>query len=196
MVTLIRGRLEWPCLIVACSTLGLGACGAQLPSAGTARAAAKAVPARPREQPPNPDAEMVNAVPAGKPAGGYNLKFSLKERPTAGQPLEIEIAVTPAAATERIQVVFRGNDGLELRSGGSMPPVEKPDSSVPLHHTLIVVPKSEGIFSVSAVVLSESADGSVSRAYSIPVIVGAGLAEPGEADARAEAGTDTHRPAT
>jgi hypothetical protein len=121
---------------------------------------------------------MVSAVAAGKGGAGLNLKFDLKSRPGVGEPADIDFDLTPSREFDRLQVVFRSNDGLEIRSGATSPPVEKPTLNAPLHFTVTVVPRAEGIYSVSAVVLADSTDGQMSRTYAIPVIVGAGIGAP------------------
>jgi hypothetical protein len=164
-------------------TAGLLACGSHSSSAGAARAAAKAggasaaATSRPGAADPSAADETVSAVAAGRSNNAFHLRFDVRSHPGAGEPVDIDVVLTPMSEFDRVQVMFRGNEGIEIRSGAQMPPVEKPEIDVPLHHTLTVVPKSEGIYSISAVVLSDSSEGSVSRAYAIPLIAGAGLPE-------------------
>ncbi len=169
-------------LSLALLTTGLVACGSNTSSAGAARAAAKvgAGSATTHAGSGSPAAaadEMVNAVPAGRSSSGFRFKFDVRSHPRVGEPADIDIALTPTSVFDRVQVVFHANDGLEIRSGAQIAPVDKPEIDVPLQHTLTVVPKREGIFSVTAIVLSDSSDGAVSRAYAIPLIAGAGLPE-------------------
>jgi len=183
--------------LVACdgkSASGISGFSGKTPTA----AGASGVAHRPASS--NPGAEMVSAVPAGKGSTSLNLKFDIKSRPSVGEPVDIDVDLTPSSEFDRLQVVFRANEGLEIRSGATSPPVDKPPIDTPLHFTLTVVPRSEGIFSISAVVLSDSPDGSISRTYAIPVIAGAGIAAPDAASDAAgvsgASGADAARPAS
>ncbi|HVW70621.1 MAG TPA: hypothetical protein VHB68_16700, partial [Steroidobacteraceae bacterium] len=61
--------------------------------------------------------------------------------------------------------------------GADLEAVEKPVLGTVIRHVLQILPKQEGIFTLTAAVGVESPNDSVTRAFSIPVIVGAGLAE-------------------
>jgi len=176
-----RGRVAAALLSLALMTTGLVACGSHTASAGAARAAAKAGTGSTTltggSAASASEDEMVSAVPAGRSSSGFRFKFGVRSHPGVGEPVDIDILLTPTSVFDRVQVVFRANDGLEIRSGAQIAPIEKPEIDVPLQHTLTVVPKREGIFSVTAIVLSDSSDGAVSRAYAIPLIAGDGLPE-------------------
>jgi hypothetical protein len=49
---------------------------------------------------------------------------------------------------------------------------------VPILHSIKVLPKKNGIFTVSTILSVDSAGQSSSQTFSIPVIVGAGFPEP------------------
>lgn len=126
----------------------------------------------------DPLTDMVSAVSGGKGGAPVELKFSLAERPQVGQPVEIDIAVLPVSPLDRVAAHFQAGDGLVLRSGDEMNAVDRPETGVPLPHRITIVPERDGIFFVSAVVLADSPQQSISRTFSIPIIAGQGLSPP------------------
>jgi hypothetical protein len=123
---------------------------------------------------------MVAAVSAGKGGPPVELKFELRGAPQVGQPLDIDIAVVPDAPTiNRLYGRFQAGDGMELVDGGELASVDKPAQGTVIRHVLHVLPKQDGIFTLNAAVSVELADDSVTRTFTIPVIVGDGLADSG-----------------
>jgi hypothetical protein len=157
--------------------LGLAGCGASSGSATPqvqSRVSHRAKPADTGHSP----ADMVAAVSAGKGGPPVDLKFELRELPEVGQPLDVDLAVlTAAPAINRVFAKFQGTDGLDLMEGGDLSAVEKPAPGVVIRHIVRVLPKQDGIFTLSATVSVDMADDSITRTYSIPVIVGNGLPE-------------------
>jgi hypothetical protein len=149
---------------------------------GAAASAARPGQAAPRRTqpaslvPPN----MVSAVSAGgtgPPA--VQVKFELREHPDVAQPLDIDLAIVPASSLlDRVSGKIEVGDGLELAAGGQIPPTERPVEGVPILHSIKVLPKKDGIFTVSTILSVDSAGQSSSQTFSIPVIVGAGFPEP------------------
>jgi hypothetical protein len=133
-------------------------------------------------------ANMVSAVGSGKSSGDIELKFELRERPVAGQSVDIDLALVPLQDLDRIYAVFQAADGLTLTKGGKTPDIDHPTAGVPITHTVTIVPQRDGVFYVSAVVLADSPNQSVTRSFSIPVIVGPGISIP--------AAAETPRPST
>jgi hypothetical protein len=125
--------------------------------------------------------DMVAAVSSGKSHGPVDLKFALSERPRVGQPLDIQLAVIPSIELERLLARFQASEGLELVNGAEVGPLQRLAAGVALSHTITVVPKSDGIFYITATVLADSATDSVSRSFSIPLIAGSGLPAPDSA---------------
>jgi hypothetical protein len=168
--------------LAACGSHSSSPSGASGASAGAERAAAKAradgaaAKAAAEATRTQAGADFVAAVAAGK-AGDLDLKFQIRSRPDVGQPVAIDVALTPRADYEKLQVMFRGGEGLEIRGGEVMEAADKPAVGIPLRHSVTVVPRADGIFALTAVVLADSSSGSVSRTFSIPVIAGQGLPE-------------------
>ena len=122
--------------------------------------------------------DMVAAVTPGKAGPPVELKYELREPPQAGQLLDVDIAVvSDAPQIDRIYAKFQGGTGLDLIEGADLAHVEKPASGAVIRHVVRVLPKEDGIFTVSAAVTVDSVNDSTTRIYSIPVIVGEGLPE-------------------
>ena len=144
-------------------------------AAAKSKKAATQVSKDPAERPTTDMVAGVTPSKAGPPVG---LKFELREQPQAGQMLDIDIAVLPdAPAINRIYGKFQGGEGLDLIEGGELAAIDKPALGSIIRHVVRVLPKQDGIFTVSATVAVDLADDSITRTYSIPVIVGDGLTE-------------------
>jgi hypothetical protein len=123
-------------------------------------------------------ANMVSAVSAGKPSGDIELKFALRKRPVVGESVDVDLALIPGQDLDRVYATFQAGDGLELTKGGKTAEIDHPPAGIPIPHTLTIVPQRDGVFYVSAVVLTDSSTQSVTRSFSIPVIAGAGISDP------------------
>lgn len=123
------------------------------------------------------DPDMVTAFSATRGPGLVDLKFKLTKRPAVGEPVEIELALTPSVALERLFARFQAADGLQIVSGAETDQFERPAAGVPVKHKMTVTAKTDGIFYVTAVVLADSDKESVARSYSFPLIAGQGLIE-------------------
>ncbi|MEP7244638.1 MAG: hypothetical protein ABI885_13300, partial [Gammaproteobacteria bacterium] len=121
--------------------------------------------------------DMVAAVSSGKTAGTVELHFAIAERPIAGQAVDIRIVITPREELEQIVARFQGSDAIEVVQGTETGRLERPVRGVDIPHTLTVKPKADGVYSIQAIILSDSETQSVARTFSIPIIVGAGLPE-------------------
>jgi hypothetical protein len=123
------------------------------------------------------DSDMVAAVSTTRSAGVVELKFAVAKRPKVGEPVEIEFALVPSIALERLFARFQVGEGLQLVSGEETEHLENAPGGVPVGHKVTVLPKADGIFSITAVVLADSDTESISRTFTIPLIAGQGLAE-------------------
>ena len=123
---------------------------------------------------------MVNAVADAK--GGdpvpVQVKFQLRSRPDVAQPLDVDIAIVPiSGSVDRVVGTVEGEDGLDIVDGGQIPAADRPPEGVSIPHTIRVLPKRDGIFTLSAVLTVDSAGQSNRETYSIPIIVGAGMSD-------------------
>lgn len=156
--------------LVLATALGLTGCGSQEPDAA-------ATTPKPGSARPKGPGDMVAAVSSSKAPGPVDLRFSLSGRPAVGQPLEIRLALTPAVELDRLFARFQASDGLTLMKGAETQHYERPVIGTGLSHIVTVVPNSDGIYNVTATVLSDSPTDSIARIYTIPIIAGSGLAE-------------------
>jgi hypothetical protein len=143
--------------------------------------------------------DMVAAVSTGKAGPPISLKFELRQPPQAGQPVDVDIAVlADAPAINRISGKFQAGDGLEVVEGEQLEQVDKPAAGSVIRHVVRVTPKQDGIYTLGATISIDLAGDSVTRAFSIPLIVGNGLpestakAEVASAPAASGANSTTH----
>jgi hypothetical protein len=122
-------------------------------------------------------ADMVAAVSASKTPGPVEVNFALAARPQVGQPVDLRIVLTPRVELDRLYARFQPSEGLDLVKGEETAHLEHPAVGTDIDHKVTVTPKADGIFYVTATVISDSSTGSLARLYSIPIIAGAGLPE-------------------
>ncbi len=116
--------------------------------------------------------QMVAAVSAGKSATMIGLHFALGGLPVIGQPLPVDIAVVPHVPFSSIRVQFEARDGVALSAGDVLGPVTDGLPEKPIMHKIVLEPLSEGVYTVTASVDTEGTEGSITRVFSIPIIVG------------------------
>jgi len=153
----------------------LAACGSGSTESTVARRAAAHKALSPAEAQAR---NMVNAV--ADPKGGdpvpVQVKFQLRSRPDVAQPLEVDIAIVPVSGSvDRVIGTVEGEDGLDVVDGGQIPAADRPAEGVAIPHIIRVLPKRDGIFTLSAVLTVDSAGQSSRATYSIPIIAGAGM---------------------
>jgi hypothetical protein len=132
----------------------------------------------------DPLAEMVTAVSLATGKAPIEVKFALRQQPEIGQPTQLDLVLVPALRFQRITVSFRADDGLAVSAGAHWDPIERPEVGVPLAHSLTLVPGHDGIFNVTAIVLTDTDTDSTARTFLIPLVAGTGFA----ADAGTPAG--------
>jgi hypothetical protein len=170
-------RVGWT-VAVAGLLLGLSACGSSSKSADAAHSKQTSANKRVTDPATRPPEDMVAAVSIGKGGPPVGLKFELRASPQAGQLVDLDLAVLPdAAAIERIDGRFDGGESLSLVEGGDLGAVEKPTQGSVIRHVVRLLPKQDGIFTVTAAVTVTLANDSITRTFTIPVVVGEGLPE-------------------
>jgi hypothetical protein len=115
---------------------------------------------------------MVRGVSAGKQGELVDLMFELKARPQVGEPLTIEVAMIPRVSSEQMRATFIATDGLTVRPSNAPPEYRNVQADSVFRQDVVVVPKADGVYYLSAVILLHTETGDVSRTFSIPVLVG------------------------
>jgi hypothetical protein len=115
--------------------------------------------------------DMVAAVSAGRTADRLSVHFALRATPAVGHPLPIDIAIVPHRDFTALRAHFESRDGLPMTSGEVYGPHGDSPKEKALTHALLLQPAKEGLFMVTAIVETEGEDGTVTRVFSIPVIV-------------------------
>ena len=137
---------------------------------------AKALAPRPRPAPShvesNSDAGLVSAVGDTTVPAPISVKFRLGKRPQLGVPLQITLAITPAADAQigHLHASFLPDSGLSLQGEQSIDEKEL-HAGEPIERELTVVPQQPGVLNLNATFTLDLDSGSVSRTYAIPVIV-------------------------
>lgn len=131
--------------------------------------------------PPHPVAppvnrDMVRAVGDGSGRDvPVEVRFALRSRPEIGHPAKLDLQLVPTGPLDRLVASYHAEPGLTLAQGGAPTEVPAPKPGVPIDHELKIVAERSGIFYVEATVLANSANGSVARTFTIPIIAGHGL---------------------
>lgn len=133
---------------------------------------------------------MVAAVSAGKSASTLSVHFALGAAPAVGQSISVAIAVVPHESFTSMEASFEAPDAVILATGEHLEPIKDVKPETVVSHTLVIQPRKEGVFLVTAAVETEGEEGTVTRIYSIPLIVhpAAGAAKPAVAAVPAPAG--------
>jgi hypothetical protein len=188
-------RSGWA-VAIAALVLGLSGCGSSSSESGATAHSdlKKGAPPRVTDPSTRPPDDMVTAVSVGKGGPPVGLKFELRSTPQAGQPLDIDLAVVPnAPAIDRIDGRFHGGKDLDIVDGADLEAVDKPAPGTVIRHVVRLVPKQDGIFTLTATVTVDLETDSITRTFTIPVMVGEGLpeltAKSGATDGEAIAGT-------
>jgi len=115
--------------------------------------------------------DMVAAVSAGKTADQLSVHFALRAVPAVNHPLPVDIAIVPHRDFTALRAHFESRDGLLMTSGEVLEPRGDAPMEKALTHELVLQPAKDGLFMIMAIVETEGADGTVTRVFSIPVIV-------------------------
>ena len=157
--------------LFAALPLTLAACGSSnQPATATATqtgAHAKTATAGPN----NADPDMVAAVSASGSGPPISVKFRLDTKPVVGRPTQLVLALIPSEGIEssHIHGALQPAEGLLLQSPKSFD-VDIPQGGDSVQQQVTVVPQRDGVLSLSASVVIEYQNTSLSRTYVIPLI--------------------------
>jgi hypothetical protein len=139
-------------------------------SASVSRAASASKQARDAK---GADPDMVSAVNlTGSSTNLVSMQFKLAARPHLTTPLQVTLQLMPAADTqiERLQLSVQPGEGLLLQSDRTAEFTDvRPNT--PVQQQVTVVPQQNGLLSLSATILVDADGQSLTRTYSIPLIV-------------------------
>jgi len=144
----------------------------------TATAAVSAATGKKAVNSPQVRSDMVAAVSASAVGPPVTLRFALLQRPMVGEPVDVEVALIPVTPLKRLFVRFQASAGLTLVKGGESPQYENPVAGEPIEHIVTVMANNDGIFYITAAVVADAEDSSLTRTFSIPVIAGDGVTAP------------------
>jgi hypothetical protein len=119
------------------------------------------------------DPDMVSAVSAaGNSTTPISMRFRLADRPAVRAPLQVTLLLIPSTGVviNHIHVSFQSSDGLQLQSDRNLDLTDITPGT-PIQQDLTVVPQQTGVLTLTATVLVDSDTQSISRTYSIPLIV-------------------------
>ena len=122
--------------------------------------------------------DMVSAVATVRSTPAVDMKFALVQHADVGQPAELDVVVIPGnPLPENLIVSFQAAEGLDIVDGAQSEAVDKPVAGAPIRYVVKLVPKRDGIFTVTAAVTEDKASVTSTRLFAIPVIAGAGLSD-------------------
>jgi hypothetical protein len=123
-------------------------------------------------QPGAHDGELVTAVALNKVKLPVQVRFRLDASPVVGQPVKIELVVTPAqlAQIRSLQFRLQAGAGLALQ-GASELLMTGAAPGVAIRRDVVVVPQSAGILELDVLGTVETGSESLSQTYAIPLIV-------------------------
>ncbi|HMD59403.1 MAG TPA: hypothetical protein VKG66_06415 [Steroidobacteraceae bacterium] len=162
--------MSWLLMAAALAAV-LSACGgsgkpAAPQVAGPAKPAVTATAADPD------DADMVSAVSSANSTTPLALKFRIGEQPRNGEPVHVELAVVPDPAVDidALHIAMQVSDGLKLDSPPQVSYAE-PARGRNQHFEALVHASKAGVLSLYITILVDTADASITRNYTVPLIV-------------------------
>lgn len=185
-----RSRIS---LLAVLATAGLfAACEDSAKTPEAAPAAAK--PSKPKTEALAP--EMVAAVSASRSSAAIGMHFALGARPEVNKALPVEIAIVPHQDFSTVSAHFENQDGLAVSVGENFGPKSAPAAEKPLKHQLVLLPQREGVFVISASIETTGLSGTITRVFSIPVVVSPTESADGSEEATAAQPQSPGTPAT
>lgn len=164
---------------VACTLALLSGCGSSHDGAGASASATTAK--HPVKAQDALTRSLVSAVAEIKPGAvtiPVLVQFALEQHPVANEPADIDVVLTPTAASlDRLTGTVQGEPGIEIVSGGELAPADKPAEGSPLRYNLKILAKADGIYLLTVNLSADSGGVTTTQSYTIPVITGAGIAD-------------------
>jgi hypothetical protein len=114
---------------------------------------------------------MVEAASQGKSQLPVELKFDLKQRPTLGQALDIDIALIPQIDAGGAGIQTTGGDGLTVAPGANQFDLPAVEAGQVYRQSVKVTPTADGVLLLGLTIWLKHDEVTESRAFSIPLIV-------------------------
>jgi hypothetical protein len=114
---------------------------------------------------------MVEAASQGNAQLPVQLKFDLKQRPTPGQALDIDIALIPQIDAGAAAIQLAGGDGLTVAPGTAQIDLPAVESGQVYRRSVKVTPTADGVLLLNLTITLKHDEIIESRAFSIPLIV-------------------------
>jgi hypothetical protein len=116
-------------------------------------------------------AGMVEAASQGKSQLPVDLKFDLKQRPTPGQALDIDLALIPQIDAGAADIQVTGGDGLTVAPGMNQIDLPAVEAGQVYRQSVKVTPTTDGVLLLSLTISLKHDEMIESRGFSIPLIV-------------------------
>jgi hypothetical protein len=114
---------------------------------------------------------MVEAASQGKSQLPVQLKFDIKQRPTSGQALDIDIALLPQIDAGAVDIQVTGGDGLTVAPGTNQIGLPAVEAGQVYRQSVKVTPTADGVLLLSLTISLKHDEMLESRGFSIPLIV-------------------------
>lgn len=115
--------------------------------------------------------DMIAAVAPESSSAVIGMYFALTKAPVINEGFPLDIVIVPHREFSSVSVHFFSQNGLTLVSGDSTVPLPDAKPEKAIKHQLVLMPAQEGLYMISATVETTGVDGTVSRMFSIPVVV-------------------------
>jgi hypothetical protein len=161
-------------VLMFCTVAAVSACHKDSgPPPPTAPAPHIAVPVAVKKGPSAAEltAGMVEAASQGKSQLPIQLKFDLKQRPTLGKALDIDIALMPQIDASPANIQVSGGDGLTLSPGTAQIDLPAIEAGQVYRQSVQVTPTADGLLLLSLTVSLKHDETTESRGFSIPLLV-------------------------
>jgi hypothetical protein len=161
-------------VLMFCTVAAVGACHKDSgPPPPTEPAPHIAVPAAVKKGPSAEEltAGMVEAASQGKSQLPIQLKFDLKQRPTLGKALDIDIALMPQIDASPANIQVSGGDGLAVAPGTGQIDLAAIEAGQVYRQSVRVTPTADGLLLLSLTVSLKHDETTESRGFSIPLLV-------------------------
>lgn len=118
------------------------------------------------------EADYVAAVATTKASLPLTVRFRLDSKPRVGQPLVVDLMVTPMAMTQirSLKFHFEAGEGVQLQGDPEFV-VNGATPGIAVHREIQVVPGAVGVLELRAHAAVETPSEALSQTYTIPLIV-------------------------